>query len=137
MNIANIMKDPIYSRVLYRVESSIHEFDEGLKLEGIPFTDSNVKYAIRKVMGILKGKSPSFSEANESDRALKKLVLLLISIGDELMSDSMGDEKITRKEWSLSLRALEDTLKTRREMYGHSRGYLDFLKGFLEKGSVL
>ena len=38
---------------------------------------------------------------------------------------------VSRAEFNKALLAAEDTLKLRREMGGHSRGYLEFLKEFI------
>jgi len=58
----------------------------------------------------------------------------LIELGTSLVNDSEGVSSVRKKDWILCLKATEDSLKTRKEMYGHSRGYLDFLKGFIEEG---
>jgi hypothetical protein len=138
MNIQNVMKDPRFQNLMYQIESHIHEFDESMKSEDTAIKDTNVKSVIRKVMGIVKGngKSPTFSEANEVDRAMKALSLSLVALRDAYDSGAADDQKMSKKDWLLLLKAVENTLKTRREMAGHPRGYLDFLKGFLESGSL-
>jgi len=137
MNIQNLMKDPKFQDLMYRLESRIHDFDERAKSAGIVITDTNVKSVIRKFMGVIKGKSSSSSsDTTEVDRAMIDLTLLLVVFRENYDSEETGDQKLGKKDWLLLLKALEDTLKMRREMYGHSRGYLDFLKGFLEEGRL-
>ena len=138
MNIQNVMKDPRFQVLMYRIESHIHEFDEDLKSADIVINDTNVKSVIRKVMDVIKGKtkSPSFPDANDIDRAKRTLTLSLVAIRDSYDSESVDSQQMSQKDWLLLLKALEHTLKTRREMAGHPRGYLDFLKGFLESGSL-
>ena len=136
MNIQNLMKDPKLQDLMYRLESRIHDFDERAKSAGIVITDTNVKSVIRKFMGVIKGKPSSSSDTTEVDRAMRDLTLLLVIFRENYDSGEASDEKFGKKDWLLLLKALEDTLKTRREMYGHSRGYLDFLKGFLEEGRL-
>ena len=58
-------------------------------------------------------------------------------IGSQLIKGNKSNEPTINKDWILSLKATEDSLKTRREMYGHSRGYLDFLKGFIDEGKII
>ena len=138
MNIQNLMKNPKFQDLMYRIESRIHDFDERAKLDGIVITDTNVKSVIRKFMRVIKGKSSSSSSSytTEVDRAMKELTLLLVTFREDYDSGGAGDEKFGKKDWLLLLKVLENTLKTRREMHGHSRGYLDFLKGFLEEGRL-
>lgn len=138
MNIKNVMQDPRFQNLMYLTESRIHEFDESMKSEDTVLKDTNVKSVIRKVMGIVKGKgkSPTFSEANEVDRAMKALSLSLLALRDAYDTAAADEQKMNKSDWLLFLKAVENTLMTRREMAGHPRGYLDFLKGFLENGDL-
>ena len=63
------------------------------------------------------------------------MFLELTALTDKLSSNS-GEGSISKNDWILALRVVDDSLKTRREMGGHSRGYLEFLERFLEKGDV-
>ena len=139
----DLMLDPYYARLMYTVETQIHEFDKEAQEKGICLTDANVKSALLKTIGFARGQNPRFSVKREKDRAIQDLTLLLKRVGDtiELVAEDDDGVKITERvetsDWILVLRAIEDSLKTRRLMYGHSRGYLDFLEGFFEEGRTI
>jgi hypothetical protein len=124
----DIKKDPIYVQLIYKAERHVHEYDLAtIAKEDFKMKDSDVKSAIRKALGILRGpggmKSPTSREEGIKARLAKGLVGLY---EEEAKSSGM-----TRTEFSKVLLAVEDTLKVRREMGGHSRGYLEFLKEFM------
>ena len=102
-----------------------------------------MKSALLKAIGFARGQSPSFTTKREKVRAIRDLTLLLKRIGDtiEVVAEGEDGVKITERvetsDWILVLRAIEDSLKTRRLMYGHSRGYLDFLESFIKEGRTL
>ncbi len=139
----DLMLVPYYARLMYSVEGKIHEFDKNAQEEGICLTDANVKSALLKAIGFARGQNPSFTTKIEKYRAIRDLILLLKRIGDtiEVVAEGEDGVKITERvetsDWILILRAIEDSLKTRRLMYGHSRGYLDFLEGFIKEGRTL
>ena len=136
MNYSKLLKDPYYSSILFKIEKTIHELDMKLLDEEVSLNDTNVKSCLQKAMGYVKGKSPSLPDSNRNEQAMKQISMALIQLGDQLLAGDEIDEPVTKKDWLLCLKAAEDSLKTRKEMYGHSRGYLDFLKRFIEDGDV-
>lgn len=128
MKSGDLMKDPFYAQIIHAVEVRIHDFDETAQQAGIPLTDSNVKSAIRQALGRLKNKPPKCSGADEREKRIEALGVDLTALGSV--------QQVKPADYLKSLLAVEDSLKTRREMYGHSRGYLDFLKRFVENGSL-
>jgi len=136
MNFGKIVQDPYYTRIIFHIESIIHGLDEAAKGDGIEIKDSEVKSVLQKVIGILKGKRPNISEKNEKEAKLKLMFSELVALFEHLKTE-IDDESIPKSDWIISLRVVDDSLKTRREMYGHSRGYLDFLKGFFRDNDLL
>ena len=136
MNFGNIVQDPHFSRIIFEIEKRIYAWDEESQLSEISWKDSDVKSALRKVMGLAKGAHPSLPEKNKKEKVFKKLVLELSELGSNLQALE-SDRPVSNKDWIVSLKAVEDSLKTRREMYGHSRGYLEFLDGFLNEGKIM
>ena len=67
---------------------------------------------------------------------MKRMFLALIELGEQLLAGNEDNEPVTKKDWVLCLKSAESSLKTRKEMHGHSRGYLDFLKRFIEEGEM-
>ncbi len=137
MKLTSLLKDPFYANIMYVVESTIHKIDLAAQEEGIRLTDSNVKSALRKALGIVKGKKPTLPNTSEKDELLKELVLNLVKVGAEIEMEyeneygSVSVKSLSKNDWALVLRGVEESLKTRREMHGHSRGYLDFLAEFV------
>lgn len=137
MNFSDLLQDPDFNQIVYRIERLILQCDEQSKSLGISLTDTHIKSCLRKVMAFSKGKSPALAEKNDKEKIIKALAQSLLHLGDRLQEGSETGDVISKKVWILSLKAVENSLKTRREMYGHSRGYLDFLKDFLEKGETI
>ena len=137
MNYTDLLKDPYFSGIIFEIERTIHEIDSDLIVTGITLNDTNVKSCLQKTIGHSKGKKPSIPEKNEKEKGMKRITKSLIDLGEELMSDEEDIDPATKKEWILSLKATEHSLKLRKEMHGHSRGYLDFLKGFIEDGKQM
>jgi hypothetical protein len=137
MNYNKLLKDPYYSLIIFRIEKVIHELDKELLDEGVSLNDTNVKSCLQKAAGHAKGKFPSLPDSNKKEEGMKRISMALIELGSQLIQGDKVDESITKKDWIFSLKATEESLKIRKEMYGHSRGYLDFLKGFIEEGKIL
>ena len=135
MNFAKIAQDPYYTQIIFNIESVIHEFDTEAKADGLDFKDSEVKSILQKSLGFAKGKRPSVPKSNEKEKRLWKLLSSLLALNEALKSEEF-EGGIQQKDWIIGLRAVDDSLKTRREMHGHSRGYLDFLDGFMEEADL-
>ncbi len=122
------MQDPYYARIIFQIESHIHDYD--LKVharEGIDLRDSDIKSALRKALSLLRGSGPPRSPKNQQDRLKGALAIELAGIYEH----EQETEGVSGAEFIKALLAAEDTLKLRREMAGHSRGYLEFLKEFI------
>lgn len=137
MNYTDLLKDPYFSGIIFEIESAVHEIDSYLIGTGITLNDTDVKSCLQKAIGHSKGKKPSIPEKNEKEKGMKRITKSLIDLGEELMSDEDDIDPTAKKDWILSLKAIEHSLKLRKEMYGHARGYLDFLKDFIEDGKPI
>jgi hypothetical protein len=125
----DLMTDPFYAQVMFIIESKIHEYDQQPPgSASVKLTDSDVKSAIRKTMSILGGKKPVAIPSNERERSKGQLAIELVGVFEFLQANS----KVSRGEYLKTLLAVEDSLKTRHEYYGRSRGYMDFLDEFIK-----
>ncbi len=129
----DLMKDSFYAEIMFGIESLIHERDEKAKRESdLTLKDTNVKSSIRKALGLLQGKPPKLDSSTLQNQWIGRLAVDLSGLGESMKAD----QNIERKDYILALLAVEDSLKTRREYEGHSRGYLDFLKRFIEQRRI-
>jgi hypothetical protein len=130
----SLMKDPFYAGIMHKIETLIHHCDEeALRDSSLSLTDSNVKSAIRKAVGLLQGKRPALDMGDAREQWISRIATDLVNL------NGIGQKEVLLvdpKDYLRALLAVEDSLKTRREMYGHSRGYLDFLKRFIENGEL-
>ena len=124
------MRDPFYARIMFKIEKQIHEFDRKTKeMEGVEVKDSDVKSAIRKALGMLRQTRPLRRPKDRDDRLKGALAIELAGVLGLLAEK----ENVARPEYVNALRAVEDSLVLRRETGGHSRGYLEYLEGFIAK----
>lgn len=132
MNLTNLMKDPFYSRIMYPIEHEIHRLDANFKSNGFTMTDSVVKSVYRKLINEAKGKEPKFKEKLKlRETCQKEAYISLMRVKDKIISDG-----ISAKDWCLSLRCVEDSLKTRTSDEPGCRYYLDFLERFILRGEI-
>jgi len=125
------MNDPFYSGIMFEIESLIHARDDEALEHGLRLTDSNVKSAIRKTMGMFAGKPVRSTPDDERKQWIGRMAIDLAGQAESLEKRDVG-----LKDYTRALLAVEDSLKTRREYEGHSRGYLDFLKRFIEQRRI-
>ncbi|MCF7818756.1 MAG: hypothetical protein K9M54_12845 [Kiritimatiellales bacterium] len=127
-NPKDLMKDPFYAAIMFRIESHIHARDVEAQNESkLELTDSNIKSSIRKALGFLQGGKPNLDPGNPRDQWIGRIAMELA-----WTDETFAKENVSRQDYVFALLAVESSLKTRREMAGHSRGYLDFLKRFIE-----
>jgi len=136
MKFGDIVQYPHFSKIVYEIEKTIYSWDKYSQSQQVTWKDSDVKSALRKIMGLAKGPMPSLPEKSEKDKLFKKLILELLDLGAGLKT-LKSEKTVSERDWIVSLKVVEDSLKTRREMYGHSRGYLEFLEDFLTKGKIV
>lgn len=122
MNTHEIMQDPYYTGLIYNIETLIHIHDTN---SGAQYPDSLVKSALRQTMAHIKGTAKAKPPKNDKEAFKQKLC-------DALIENHQSLSGVTKKDYLITLLATEDSLKIRREMQTGSRGYLDFLKGFIK-----
>lgn len=122
------MQDPYFAAISMRIEAHIHDSDRDIRNGGTwSPKDSAVKSALRKAELTIGGKKPVAKPKGEVEEWVAALSGQLVEIGKELAKE--GDLPIAH--FAMALKATQDSLDTRREMAGHSRGYLDFLEEFM------
>ncbi|MCH7228441.1 hypothetical protein [Haloferula sp. A504] len=119
------MHDPFVSGMIFRLEGAIHDFDRESRNSGQAGPkDSEVKSALQKLDKKLAGKPPK--KAGDGTVAALYVLLGEVSDGIRASGPSAADLRV-------ALRGIVESLDTRREAAGHSRGYLDFLGPFIEQ----
>ncbi|MEM7698545.1 MAG: hypothetical protein AAF236_09095 [Verrucomicrobiota bacterium] len=122
------MQDPFYSRLIFAIEGQVHDYDlKTHDAEGVTLKDSDVKSALRKAISLIKGSGNSKPPKGQSDRLKFALAREIV----EICENEREVEGVSAVEFTRAILAVEDTLKLRREMAGHSRGYLEFLREFI------
>jgi hypothetical protein len=128
MRASDLMKDPYYAGMIFAIEGHLHDYDVRVETdEDVKLKDSDIKSAIRKAMGLLRGAGTLKPPKDQQDRLKGALAIELVGVYE---SKAMP-EGSSRADFINALLAVEDSLKTRREMGGHPRGYLEFLGGFV------
>jgi hypothetical protein len=82
-------------------------------------------------LGIFNGKPIPRAPDDERKKCIGRMAIELVGL-----SEVFEKKDVERKHYVRALLAVEDSLKTRRELEGHSRGYLDFLKRFIEERRI-
>lgn len=130
---SDLMQDPFYSKLMLAIETLIYEEDLAAKKADLQIKDSDAKSAIRKALGILKGKPPKKPGSTPREQwtmqTAKEFVMLCQAL-------KVGGKPLEAASFCRALLAVEDSLKLRREMNDHPRGYLDFLKMFIEEEKI-
>ena len=121
-----LMGDPYYSTLVHSIETLIHAHDDDA---GSSYPDSLVKSTLRQTMARLKGTAKNKTPKNDKD-AFRQ------SLSADLLENFQAMPEVPRKDYLAALLLTEESLKTRSEMHGGSRGYLDFLEGFLRDGTL-
>lgn len=129
MNFESIKREPYFAPIIFGIESIIRKHDAQATSK---FVDSDAKSAIRKAVSIIKGKK-ALPELPKDERERTKVVLSIALVGE--YEHLKKTEQVQGADFINCLLAIEDSLKTRREMAGHSRGYLEFLKDFIAEAA--
>ncbi len=135
MSKAHLMADPLYSAIMFEIESRICDADVAAHKMGIELTDSNIKSCLSKVKILARGEEPKVEPKSERDRFIVELAIAINEIRSKLqespVSSSSPDEArpISVTNWLLAVKAIEDSLKN--HTASGTRFYLDFLKDFI------
>ena len=132
MNSADVMRDPFYVPILHYIESAIYLADREAESKGMRLTDSQVRSILVKARKRAEGGQPKLDEGNARDAILAELYRS-ITHGPQALrvnNEKGPDEDLPLQFWLLSLKTVEDSVRARNPGAG-SRGYLDFLRGWL------
>ncbi|WP_372845060.1 hypothetical protein [Pontiella sp.] len=129
----DLMQDPFYAKLMLAIETVIHKEDLAAKNVDLEIKDSDAKSAIRKALGTLKGTPPKKLDSTPSEQWVLQTARELVLLHAVLRVE---DKPLEAATFCRALLAVEDSLKLRREMAGHSRGYLDFLTRFIEEKKI-
>lgn len=133
MKARDAAKDPYYAGIILGIEIQIHDFDQRVQSEArVQLRDSDVKSSIRKAIAALRKpgtvKWPAKPSKQEIERLKEQLAHELV----ERNRQAPPDARVDRRDYLVALLGVEESLVTRRDMAGHSRGYLDYLPEFFE-----
>jgi hypothetical protein len=134
MNTSDIMKNPAFAPILFEIERRILASVRSAKADGIDLNDSQIRSMLNKVRKAAEGGKPQLPEASPRDKALAGLYRDLIEARKGIqMEDSAGQrEALPTRLWTLCLQTIEDSIQRYSTGPG-SRGYQDFLEGFIAK----
>ena len=113
------------------IEQQINKSSLNAKAEAIEYTDSNIKSVLNKVKNKLKGKSSKVDKKIRKEELLAELFFELSVMPDivRFVNDDQEMESLPKKDWMMSFKCVEDSLKLRTEGSG-STAYLEFLEDF-------
>ncbi len=135
MNKADLMRDPFFAQLMFRVESPIHRADQDARRKGIELLDSNIKSSLNKAKILARGRSIQSKPASERERIIHALAGVIHSVRADIRAGvALGDDAtpgvpISNADWIATLEAVEASLKT--HTHPGERLYLDFLDGFM------
>ena len=136
------MKDPFYAGLLFQIERIICQADEEAKNRGLQLTDSQVRSTLVKTRKKLLGGSPEIPKTNVREEILAELVWSLALAPVTMMKTKTAkdgtkeEHPLDLAEWVNGLETVESSMKTRAEKTPGSRGYLDFVHGFIAQAEM-
>jgi len=136
-NPTNRMKDPFFAQLMFLIEQLICKVDQEAAGKGIVLKDSQIMSALTKARGLFEGKQPKISDATELDLIIKKLILSIHGVQNEIMEQYLDEENVEHnvpvrtQDWLGAIETVMDSLSTRRSEIPGSRHYLDFVQDFI------
>lgn len=133
------MRDPFFAKIIFAIELKINEGDRLGEQRGFHLTDSNIRSLLIKAVQSAQGKPPRpvAESAGAKDKFLAEFLEQLIAVRTSISVDesSLGEttelQKLPDSEWIASLEEVKHSCSIRTDNGAGSRGYLDFLSGFL------
>jgi len=144
MSQRDTMRDPRYSGILHAIESKLHEADRLATTRRLVLTDSNIRSLLVRAVNEAKGKVAKSAEtaASGKDRFLTETQQQLAAVRAAIVAESdRPDGSVQRAplptaDWIAALEAIKDSCSIRTTSEPGSRGYLEFLWGFLDRAGV-
>lgn len=136
----DLLKDPFYAQLMHVIENVICLADKDAQEKGIRLTDSNIKSALNKARRVTPEMVRARTEFPETREAILQEMSLSIAANRELLreesADGTGQVAISHADWGKAIGAVEASLQVRRSDEPGSRCYLDFVRNFIEKGTL-
>lgn len=133
------MRDPRYAPILLQIERCLHDTDKLAGTRGLTLTDSNIRSLLVRAVNEAKGKTAKSVETAMSDKdrflaeALLQLAAVRSAIGEaqDQPDGSVQRRPLPAADWIAALEAIKDSCALRTGREPGSRGYLEFVRGFL------
>jgi len=134
------MRDPRYAAILLEIERKLHEVDRQAGTRGLTLTDSNIRSLLVRAINDAKGKTTTVAEATGSnkDRFLVEAQQQLTAVRTVLVEERDRPGGLVERrllptaDWIVALEAIKDSCAVRTGREPGSRGYLEFLRGFIK-----
>jgi hypothetical protein len=134
------MRDPRYSGILLEIERKLHEADRLATARGLTLTDSNIRSLLVRAINDAKGKTakPAEGVVSDKDRFLSEAQQQLVAVRTDIVEERDRDDGTVERrplpaaDWIAALEAIKDSCAVRTGREPGSRGYLEFLRGFLK-----
>ena len=133
------MRDPRYSGILLEIERKVHEADRLAVARGLTLTDSNVRSLLVRAINDAKGKTAKSADnaASDKDRLLVEALQQLAAVRAAIVVErdrpdgTFQRSPLPAADWIAALEAIKDSCAVRTGREPGSRGYLEFLRGFI------
>lgn len=133
------MRDPRYSMILLQIERCLHDMDKLAATRGLTLTDSNIRSLLVRAVNEAKGKTAKSAEAatSDKDRFLAEALHPLAAVRGAIVEErdrpdgSVERHPLPAADWIAALEAIKDSCARRTGREPGSRGYLEFVSGFL------
>ena len=135
------MMDPFLATLMYAIEHTIHEADAKAQSRGLRLTDSNIRSLYVRGSNVFLGKTKPIlpSNAGPKDRFLAEVFDQLIALQDAVAEESkepdgsVHENPIRPADWVMAYEACKNSCSIHTHKEPGSRGYLDFLHGFIDE----
>jgi len=140
MSQRDTMRDPRYSGILLEIERKLHEADRLAAARGLTLTDSNIRSVLVRAVNEAKGKvaKPAEADTSDKDRFLAEAQQQLAAVRAVIVEEweqpdgAVQQRPLPTADWIASLEAIKDSCAVRTGKEPGSRGYLEFLRGFMK-----
>ncbi len=135
------MRVPRYAPILLEIERTLHAVDRQTASRGVMLTDSNIRSVLVRAINGAKGKAPKSAGAGapEKDRLVDEAQRQPASVRAAVVEERVRpDGSVERRplpalDWIVALQAIKASCAVRTDNLPGSRGYLEFLRGFISE----
>lgn len=135
------MRDPRYAGILLQIERTLRAADRLASARGLLLTDSNIRSLLVRAVNDAKGKvaKSAATAASGKDRFLAEAQQQLAAVRAAIVEEwdrpdgSVERGPLPTADWIAALEAIKDSCAVRTTSEPGSRGYLEFLRGFLDQ----